>query len=179
MAKPGKYKARIWGAGAVSILIQPRGCAVRQLGVKPDEFKWIPPAGCLGDKVWVRETWATMTGNGIRVVHRADDSVNDLLNGHAVKWSNPRYMPRWACRLELTIASAKLQRLHDITEEDAIAEGVRLPYNPGGTRYEGQHRDLYSRLWDDLNYRRAPWAVDPWVWAYTFSDPQIVTPRVP
>lgn len=186
-APAGKYRTRIYEAGAVAIVLPPKLLPKNRpgfsgmLGVKPGEFEWIPPAGCVGDRVWVRETWALLVDGGTpRVVHRADDAHNDLLKDHgASKWSNARYMPRWACRLELTLWDAKLQRLHDITEEDAIAEGVRLSESPGATRHAHSHRDAYSRLWDVLNYERAPWASNPWVWKYVLAEPTPVTPRSP
>jgi hypothetical protein len=117
----------------------------------------------------------------------ADLWVDAHKNGiHRDKWRSPWFMPRWAARTQLTILGARLERLHEITDEDARIEGVvagRIPADEDGPERIGYvfGRDdgrctLYPTVgeafvagWDALNGKRAPWASNPWVWAYTFS----------
>ncbi len=103
---------------------------------------------------------------------------------HRDKWRSPWFMPRWAARTQLNVTHARLVRLQDLSEHDAVAEGVE-PYTPphGHTSPEQRvpgpgfdccrlgdqpHRLPFADLWDELNGKRAPWASNPWVWAYTF-----------
>lgn len=106
---------------------------------------------------------------------------SDLLagaEGHA--WVSPIHMPRWASRLTLTVTDVRVQRLQEISEEDARAEGVlwvpghgeitrdELMADPGYSNFlnclEG-----YAVLWNSLNATRAPWASNPWIVALTFG----------
>jgi hypothetical protein len=77
-------------------------------------------------------------------------------------------MPRWASRLTLEIVSVKVERVQEISEEDAQAEGIVF-----GT-YDASERQTYKtefiRLWDSINEKRGfGWAKNPWVWAITFK----------
>lgn len=92
------------------------------------------------DRLWVRETWRTATRNGVNgVVYAADGAfipiadtreaadawVDAHENGkHGLRWRPSIFLRRWACRLVLAVESIRVERLHDITEEDARAEGV-------------------------------------------------------
>lgn len=105
------------------------------------------------------------------------------------RWRPSIHMPRWASRLTLTVTDVRAQRLQDISEEDAIAEGLQhfnedclLHYS--GTcqhekewfsdfdRWDTEPIEAYRMLWDSLNAKRAPWDSNPWVAAYTFTVEQ-------
>lgn len=90
------------------------------------------------------------------------------------------HMPRWASRLTLTVTDVRVQRLQDISEEDAIAEGTGL-FVPGHgfitdseLRAEpGYANFLYARagfeaIWTEIN-GTGSWAANPWIAAYTFT----------
>ena len=102
------------------------------------------------------------------------------------------HMPRWACRLVLEIVSVRVERLQEISEDDAEAEGLSqvckdgalwkygIPDRDGlpGTDDDGwpwqkwdiDPRIAYKRLWDSINAKRAPWALNPWVWVVEFRN---------
>lgn len=88
------------------------------------------PYGPVGRRLWVRETWRVDTGNeGTScVMYRAD--ANPSTDGY--KWNPSLLMPRWASRITLEVVSVRVERLQDITEEDAKAEGVE-PYESSGS----------------------------------------------
>lgn len=81
-------------------------------------------------------------------------------------------MPRWASRLTLEITDVRVQRVREISEEDALAEGVNsappfdLPSGWKGNLFTWR----FSKLWDYLNLKRGfGWDMNPWVWAITFK----------
>lgn len=74
------------------------------------------------------------------------------------------HQPRWACRLILEITAVRAERLRDITDEDALAEGVQdalLAPLLGGPR------EAFKCLWADT-YGAESWDVNPWVWTISF-----------
>jgi len=97
------------------------------------------------------------------------------------RWSPSIHMPRWASRITLTVTEVRVQRLQDITEEDAIAEGVvntgrrdGAPYShciiPGMPEITMEHEpsSVFAALWEHIN-GDGSWKANPWVAAYTFT----------
>lgn len=89
----------------------------------------LSPYGAPGDRLWVKETFTHITGNGIRTWYRADgepqDSKGNVIPTEAglPRWRPSIFMPRHESRVTLEITDVRVQRLQDITEEDAKAEG--------------------------------------------------------
>ena len=143
-----------------------------------------------GDLLWVRETWApldacthadpgtaALTARGF---YRADYPVDC---GDVSRWRPSIHMPRWASRLTLRVTDVRVQRVQEISEKDAIAEGCRpffdaanpdkVPCPNGGTMDMSPLKgpvDDFRNLWDSLNAKRGyGWDENPWVAAYTFE----------
>lgn len=113
-------------------------------------------------------------------------STKELPGGHfhwehgdsPCRWRNSRYMPRWASRLTFDVVEARVERLQDISHEDAIAEGT-LHWVEGLKQQADYDSDsnlgaypvtAYKRLWDRLNAKRGcAWAQNPWVWVLTLQ----------
>ena len=74
-------------------------------------------------------------------------------------------MPRWASRITLEVVSVRVERLQDISEEDAKAEGVMLK---GTSRYDGEARDAFESLWCSIN-GPGSWDANPFVWVVEFK----------
>jgi hypothetical protein len=137
------------------------------------------PYGKTGDRLWVRETWAPMIGGGY--VYAADYTPERLKekDGHGF-WKPPIFCKREASRITLEIVAVRVERLRDITGQDAIAEGIQ-PYVTQTatctiTSYHdyltGKHdraaRNSYETLWRSINGPDS-WDANPWVWVIEFQ----------
>jgi len=140
----------------------------------------------VGDRLWVREThaWADKMAEGVEredpvcVAYRADQTAisHEHENVHALdttgwnwerfKWRPSIFMPRWASRITLDVTAVRVERLQEITQEDAIAEGVG---ELGWIVPRQREREAFSELWDSINAKRAAWASNPWVAVVTFK----------
>jgi len=176
------------------------------------------PYGVAGDTLYVKETWRTgvalddLSPTAIRkkaleagyanpwmpTKYEADGHEVDwqVLDSFGNAWGKTRvsiHMPRWASRITLRITDVRVQRLQEISEDDARAEGVEsfltafAPISPdqwivgcpGGQMCRAPcgcfragdqpYRASFACLWDDINGDRALWSSDPWVWALTFE----------
>lgn len=129
------------------------------------------PYGGPGDRLWVRETWQRVAdvrpaGRGWEsngefvVVYRATEPKE------ANTWESPTHMPRALSRILLEITGVRVERVQDISEADALAEGVTLR---GTTRWHGQAESAFAALWDRINAKREyGWTANPWVWVIEF-----------
>lgn len=145
--------------------------------------------GDAGDHLWVRE--ALIDDADMGWVYEADKmhieaDVSSPNYAAGVVWMHhqekercsSRHMPKWATRLWLEVTGVRVERLQDITEADAIAEGVERftgePFWRGEEVSKGRYgafptaRDAYASKWDDINGKTAPWASNPWVWVIDF-----------
>jgi len=123
---------------------------------------WKCPFGSPGDRLWVRESgWISKSGNVF---------TPSLGNAPALEKSDfffkripSIFMPRWASRIALEITDIRVERVQEITWEDARDEGVIA--ERGRTLVS-----LYKDLWDSINARRGfGWDVNPWVWVIEFK----------
>ena len=128
------------------------------------------PYGQVGDRLWVRETWnAGHDGQSLPVFKAGlsadltkELEADELWSG----WKPSIHMPRWASRITLEITEIRVERLQEITEEDAKAEGCVKQIKDGLIFDSAIHE--YSWLWDSLN-AKYPWESNPWVWVISFK----------
>jgi len=134
------------------------------------------PYGQPGDRLWVRETFMDL---GACYLYRADQSAERerAIVAPGQRWKPAIHMPRAASRIALEITAVRVERLQDITEADALAEGI-VRLNDGGYGLpDGSHyhhtdpRVSYWSLWDAINGQGVT-ATDPWVWAISFQRVQ-------
>lgn len=131
-----------------------------------------------GDILWVRETWCKLFG----LYHYRSDTLtgNDEQFHQAItdaKWRPSIFMPREACRLFLRVTDVRAERLQEITEDDARAEGcITFCEKIGDGKFNDvlefdlTATDAFKELWDNLNAKRGyGWETNPWVWVYTFE----------
>ena len=84
-------------------------------------------------------------------------------------WRSPLFMPRWASRITLIVTDVRVQRVQEISEDDAIAEGWPGPVTELGFPV-AKPLNWYERLWDSINAKRpgCSWADNPFVAAISF-----------
>jgi hypothetical protein len=86
-------------------------------------------------------------------------------------WRSSIHIPREASRLTLEVRDVRVERLQDISENDAIAEGVDTSHCFCGVPElkDKCHRHKFMELWDKLNAKRGyPWDSNPWVYVIEF-----------
>ena len=121
-----------------------------------------------GDRLWVRETWAPDNAGGI--VFKADgNNVPSWMtaDGREIPcyWKPSIFMPRCASRITLEVVSVKPERLQNITEGDAVAEGMPLEEHP----FDAPPAMRFATLWDSINGKKHPWASNPFCWRIEFK----------
>ncbi|PYD15813.1 hypothetical protein [Pseudomonas syringae] len=161
----------------------------------PDVTKPNPecPYGRPGDRLWVRETWYCDHFEVMRGPYLKPDDldIGEALNDGALvyaadglapyeqeqpTWKPSIHMPRWVSRILLEITDVRVERLNDIAENQARAEGI----TDGGCNNCGNNEpcgcecpapsavDSFVHLWDSINGAGA-WDVNPWVWVVEFK----------
>jgi hypothetical protein len=146
------------------------------------------PYGGVGDEIYLKETW-TVGGyshkKDAEIIYKASESNrydlgivpwNDWLEantkyggrcGVVDKWRSSMFMPKWACRRKHILTNIRCERVQNITEEDAIKEGVGIIDGNKQVipQYWESYKKAYSVLWDDLNFKRGyPWSKNNWCW---------------
>lgn len=141
------------------------------------------PYGGAGDQLWVRETWRCRGGREYEyqreqkaIVYRATAELIDAVTDH--HWRPSIFMPRWASRLTLEVVKIRAERLLQISEADARAEGCPFTWDgktydpppPSVDRWQGYGRASFFLLWDKLNAQRGFGVeANPWVWVVEFK----------
>ena len=135
-----------------------------------------------GDRLYVRETWAAphaydhlpprLIPQDARIHYAATEDRGGLL------WRPSIHMPRWASRISLGITSVRVERLQDISIEDAKAEGAWGPDDSvvekvanhfGIHHFDTNPRLAYQMLWEQIN-GPSSWDANPWVWVLDFKS---------
>jgi hypothetical protein len=133
----------------------------------------------VGDILYVRETWsihecvkcqAGMPALGgeckCEYVYRASYGATDF------RWKPSIHMPKEAARIFLKVTDVRVERLQDITEEDAIAEGMSKTLVDGVIFISAKGN--FHVLWDSLNIKRGyGWEDNPWVWVIEFERVEV------
>lgn len=194
------------GDGEFHILNRGGGvCGVSEADVPKEALEFV--RFDIGDRLYVREAWRVsrkhdaiaprdLEPRSMTVLFEAGGSIANQEDG---SWSPSDYeptpessgwvgkfrqgmhMPRWASRLTLIVTDVRVERLQDITEADAIAEGIERSHHgkgdqwmnyPAGSSASGwsDPRESFRSLWNSLNAHRGfGWEAHPWVVATTFE----------
>jgi hypothetical protein len=144
-----------------------------------------------GDRLWVRETWQPIwaadkrpssdSADGWNLGYPATDGVQEYRDdehGTTTRCKPAIFMPRWASRLTLEVTGVRVERVQDISGEDAIAEGIDPKSHLCGCEVCRMTSQLcpatetslglaYADLWRDINGAES-WDANPWVWVVSF-----------
>jgi len=152
----------------------------------PTYMSWFNQYGQIGDLLWVRETFIEYAPGQFEYKAGFTDEP--------IKWKPSIYMPKSATRIWLKITDIRLERLHVISEEDAIKEGIRVPVSDDASVWFAIGKEnsaiqflpnkvlwgeikptqfellkaFFAELWCDINGRDS-WDANPWVWVITFE----------
>ena len=129
---------------------------------------WHPcPFGAVGDRIWVRETWASGLSTKSTLSYRATHKREDLEDGFydTIKWTPSIHMPRWASRILLEITDVRVERLQSITLGDICKEVGCGLYDFRPATYGFQ---VWEELWKSI-YGAENWQANPWVWVIEFK----------
>lgn len=134
------------------------------------------PYGAPGERLWVRETWAknadqlSETRMNTSLMYRADGERRAVDNGTEKPWRPSIHMSRWASRITLEVTDVRVERLQDISEADAKAEGVAPADEPNELRWQHYvpYAIAYRKLWDSIN-GPGSWEANPFVWCVSFK----------
>jgi len=157
-----------------------------RFGASDDSEDYPCPYGQPGDRLWVRETcliWKSKEGHLVYSDDGPtyqDDPEYDacMADGKILKAGGKTgywqvvpsiHMPRWASRITLEITGVRVERLNNISESDAIAEGVdaiTMADVPRQATWNRRHD--FKQLWDPINAKKHPWSSNPWVWVIEF-----------
>lgn len=141
-----------------------------------NEHPYACPYGKPGDRLWVREAHAFVPEPAYRCstgiyqqINPADDYQacvyrENFDRARGFSWRPSIHMPRWASRILLEVTDVRVERLQEISDEDALAEGV-YPTRTG--LYAGAAKSEYRNVWEQIN-GAGSWNANPWVWCVTF-----------
>ncbi|HDM8093507.1 TPA: hypothetical protein PXN44_004406 [Yersinia enterocolitica] len=163
-------------------------------GVADEDEGYTCPLGAVGDQLWVRETFqgplfdyeqmesyledSAKFESPEYCVYKADGNTApefvDADDNLHCKWRPSIHMPRWASRINLLITGVRVERLRDISEQDAMAEGVSVVETPASLKNFGEAFGLthcpkisaFANLWQSIY---GSWGDNPWVWVINFE----------
>ncbi|MEZ2759763.1 hypothetical protein ACBQ54_18875 [Providencia vermicola] len=133
------------------------------------------PHGGVGDRLWVRETFQAGLCTESTFAYKATHKPSDLDEGwdEIIKWRPSIHMPRWASRITLEITDVRVERLQDISKQDAIFEGAPRGHHSIDViskqfGFPDFSRSWFAQIWMDI-YGEDNWAANPWVWVIEFK----------
>lgn len=124
----------------------------------------------IDDLIYVRETWANAGANAPELtLYKANypehvpAHYENVPNLSKIKWTPSIHMPRWASRLTLKVTDIRIEQVQDITEEQAINEGMQ-PARPSSLVMP--YRTSFMDIWDNIY---GSWTDNPYVWVIEFE----------
>ncbi|MEZ1398133.1 hypothetical protein [Klebsiella oxytoca] len=210
-----KERGMIFNAEMVRAILDGRKTQTRRIvKLQPDEDglakvtngPWVDtsernyrcPFGDVGDRIWVRETWAEAGASAPNLkLYRANypehvpSHYENVPPANEIRWTPSIHMPRWASRILLEITDVRVERLNAISEEDAQREGVHTEVwdqtvvarnyaardeffqfwsedMPHYVEMNQLYRSSFRSLWESI-YGSENWLANPWVWVIEFK----------
>ena len=106
------------------------------------------------------------------VSYKADGHSEEAMREYGLKWTPSIHVPKWAARIWLKVKDIRVERLQDIAEQDAKAEGLNsfMPYYDSENSTGNGFINAFANLWDSINKSSGyGWDTNPWVWVVEFE----------
>lgn len=168
-----------------------KGAALRWLDGAPfppefvaDPDNGLCPYGKPGDWLYTRETWQhtdcinlNREDENAGYIYKASENGRDWeSNTDGWRWKPGIHLPKIGSRLWDEVVAVRIERLHDITQEDAEKEGLQFDWSEGkqfknytNNKFElGDSRQSFATLWEKINGKES-WDANPWVWVVEFK----------
>jgi len=170
-----KERPILFSAPMVRAILDGRKTQTRRVvKPQPNADNWTGKCryGQRGDRLWVRETWQSLViHDGLSpsdIPVGADIQYPATYDGWVSKRRPSIHMPRWASRITLEITGIRVERLQDISENDAVAEGVEFWTPTVDVDPVPSPRPAYRLLWESIN-GAGSWGLNPWVFVIEFK----------
>lgn len=146
-----------------------------------ENTRFINPPFIIGDIIYVRETWQrnpfkndvkdwNISENDKKFLYRADFAGNETM---PASWHPSIHMPKKAARIWLKVTDVRVERLQDMSAEDALREGIEPYINQDGTLQEDATITSFIGLWNSTvkksDIDTYGWNASPWVWVIEFE----------
>ena len=149
-------------------------CSLCGWGVNNNGNKPIKPKYQVGDVLWVRETWQNycLGESNSGFIYKASPELYHWKK-ESVIWKPSIFMPKEACRIFLCVTNVRVERLQDISEDDAQKEGVEPLFDftdvcPETGNPCSDFKTPFQDLWNSINGKGA-WEANPFVFVYEFQ----------
>lgn len=128
------------------------------------------PLGKIGDRLYVREAFKAGVCTESTIAYKATHKPSDLEEGwyEEIKWTPSIHMPRRYSRITLEITDVRVERLNDISNDDAKSEGCWYGRGGGVPDKAITPSDQFPTLWEEI-YGDGSWSSNPWVWVIEFK----------
>jgi hypothetical protein len=160
-------------------IIAPGGPSIALEQLSESEIRTVLcPYGQPGDLLWVREAWRTLAiyndlpprdlPRDAQIWYEADGPAPVQFSGG--RYRHARFMMRWMSRGLDEVVEIRVEKLQDISEADAKAEGCQVPFtiHPDEPRRSYIYAEQYRLLWESINGPDS-WLENPWVWVVHFK----------
>lgn len=134
-------------------------------------IQYVKPPYQPGDILYVRETFGypISLNSDRQYVYRADEVAENGFKNDSHIWSPSIHMSKEAARIWLKVTDVKVERLQEITEVQAQAEGCNSGLLTGACTARGQFEDLWNSTIKKSDLDRYGWEASPWVWVIEFE----------
>lgn len=142
-----------------------------------------------GDILYIQETWkihALNPGYCMMIRYKADNFCNIQVKFPPSRfekfkkfyekngWQSPYFMPKEGARIWLKVTDVRPDRLHNMTGQDILKEGVNSQVHPDADYFDANQKELFAQLWNSTIQKRQQdlysWDANPWVWAISFEQ---------
>ncbi|QHP77952.1 hypothetical protein EKQ45_19285 [Proteus vulgaris] len=170
-SEPATHNFRGWIMSSTRAKDEGKACwAIGDSPLLKEPIRLNCPLGKVGDRLYVRETFKAGVCTESTIAYKATHKPSDLEEGwyEEIKWTPSIHMPRRYSRITLEITNIRVERLNDISNDDAKSEGCWYGRGGGTPDKALTPSDQFPTLWEEI-YGDGSWSSNPWVWVIEFK----------